>query len=265
MTVSSRTLIALAEKDVGQRETTGPNRSPWLDPIQRFVAKLFGWSTDFLIGQPWCGTWGTKKGNEAGFTSADNPWHPSCESMWVKATANGTLTSHPQPGCAIVWRGIHTGMVVAIGSSVVHTIEGNSGDAVSRRVRPLTGTHRYVVPKTLTQGAPTQTVYYLEDLKAQYTVLGPWRTKVMRDRAYKRLKPARKRVATCLTTGDGRYVIRVGQARHYGPWTVKASRDNAQAVLEKRLARRLRRYSKTRRLDTTTPVGGTAEDLGKTD
>lgn len=265
MSVSSSTLIALAERDVGQRETTGPNRSPWLDPIQRFIAKLFGWSPNFLIGQPWCGTWGAKKGDEGGYTTADNPWHPSCESMWVKASANGTLTATPMPGAAIVWRGVHTGMVVAVSGQVVHTIEGNSEDAVTRRVRALAGTHRYIVPKTLTQAAPRQTIWWLENPKPKRQIYGPWRARRSAEKSYRKLTPARQRRADVLRTGDGRWVLRVGQPRHYGPWVTQTAAKNAQAMLEKSLGRGLRRFTRTRPLPAgAIPTGGVVDDLGKT-
>ena len=41
--------LAAARADIGQRETLGPNDSPW---IRRMLAKL---GATWLLGQPWCG------------------------------------------------------------------------------------------------------------------------------------------------------------------------------------------------------------------
>ncbi len=137
MSISAQTIISLAEADVGQRETAGANRSPWLDPLQDRVSTAHGWAAPWLRGQPWCGTWAYDVLRRAGVAHADNPAHPSTETMWVRAQAAGTLTTRPVPGCLIIWRGIHTGIVIAVDTAagVVHTVEGNSGDAVTRRVR----------------------------------------------------------------------------------------------------------------------------------
>jgi hypothetical protein len=266
MRINATTIITIAEQDIGQEETAGANRSPWLDPIQRRVSEAHGWAEDFLIGQPWCGTWLWDVYRRAGFPASDNPGHPSTETMWARATAAGTLTDTPVPGAAIVWRGVHTGLVVAVDAAagVVHTIEGNSSDGVRRRVRALRGNHRYIVPKGLTQAPPTRIEYWLEDLRAQYRVVGPWRTKVMRDRQLKALAPAVRRDASPVTTGDGRYAIRIGQARHIGPWSSEAARKKAQPIWEARRGRRLRAWNKTRRVPAATRPAGAPEALGRT-
>lgn len=268
VSVSAGRVIELAEGDVGQSETAGANRSPWLDPIQKRVSQAHGWAPGFLVGQPWCGTWGYDVLSRAGVPHGDNPFHPSCETMWQRATANGRLSTVPTVGGAILWRGTHTGIVVAVDAAagIVHTIEGNSGDAVSRRVRALSGTHRFVSVAGVVQGPVERTVteFWLEDLKAQYQVLGPWRVQAWRDRAYRDMKPARKRVASRVTTGDGLFAIRVGDTRHIGPWATDASRRKAQAIWEKRLGRRLRAYNKTRRVSASPLAAGPVDALGKT-
>lgn len=266
MSISAQAIIELAEADLGRSETTGANRSPWLDPIQRRVSAAHGWSPEWLVGQPWCGTWLWHIYDRAGLARSLNPAHPSCETMWVRAQQAGALTSTPQPGDAILWRGVHTGLVVAVGNGVVHTIEGNSSDAVRRRVRAISGTHRFVRPAGVVQGAVERTVteYWLEDLRPGNTVLGPWRVKAWRDRAYRDLRPERKRISTPVTTGKGLHAIRVGPPRHYGPWATDASRRKAQGVLEKRLGRRLRAHNRTRRAAASALPAGAPEALGKT-
>lgn len=259
MSVSSSTVIGIAERDVGVTESPpGSNRGKRIDEMAA------NWGT-WMLGQPWCGSALHDWYKRAGFPIAANPGHPSTQVMWDRARANGTLTSTPVPGCAIVWEGIHTGLVVAVGDDVVHTIEGNSSDGVRRRVRPRNGTHRYIVPKGLTQAAPRQTTWWLEDPRAKRTIYGPWREKASAERAYRNLTAARKRRAAVLRTGDGRWVLRVGQARHRGPWLTQAAAKNAQKKLEASLGRGLRRYTKTRPLPKgVIPTGGVIDDLGKT-
>lgn len=260
MSVSSATVVAVAERDIGVTESPpGSNRGKRIDEMAR------NWGT-WMYGQPWCGSALYDWYKRAGFPIADNPGHPSTQTMWDRARANGTLTSTPVPGCAIVWEGIHTGLVVAVGDDVVHTIEGNSSDGVRRRVRPRNGTHRYIVPKGLTQAAAVQTTWWLEDPKAKYEIKGPWRKQASAENAYRSLKPARRRRATVLKAGGGKgWVLHIGQRRHRGPWLTQAAAKNAQGKLEATLGRRLRRYTKTRPMPTgATPIGGVIDDLGKT-
>ncbi|MEQ8834261.1 MAG: hypothetical protein RIB67_07425 [Miltoncostaeaceae bacterium] len=273
MPVHASTIADLAAADVGRAEQPlGSNRGPWLDPIQRRVSAAHGWAATFLLGQPWCGTWGYDVQDRAGMPDPDNPSHPSTEQMWLDATARGTLTDRPVPGAMIVWRGIHTGIVVAVdeAAGVVHTIEGNSSDRVSRRVRPIRGTHRYIVPAGLTQAAPVQTLYWLEDPGAKFRVWGPWLRKRSAEKTLAGLPPARRARAEILRTGPGRlgirrWVIREGQPRHYGPGLSEAWREAARPVLEERLGRRLRPYNTRRPMPSgaSTPAGA-AQALGKT-
>lgn len=259
MSVSSSTVIVIAERDVGVVESPmGSNRGKRIDEMAA------NWGT-WMLGQPWCGSALYDWFKRAGFSVSDNPAHPSTQTMWDRAVANGTLTDDPVPGAAIIWEGIHTGLVVAVGDDVVHTIEGNSSDGVRRRVRPRQGTHRYIVPRGLTQAAPRQTTWWLEDPRAKYEIKGPWRKKASAEKAKRSLTPARQRVAQVLRTGDGKWVLRIGQLRHRGPWLTQAAAKNAQEKLEKALGRGLRRYTKTRRLPAgSIPTGGVVDDLGKT-
>lgn len=259
MSVSSATVVAVAERDIGVTESPpGSNRGERIDEMAR------NWGT-WMYGRPWCGSALYDWYKRAGFPIADNPGHPSTQTMWDRAKANGTLTSTPVPGAAIVWEGIHTGLVVAVGDGVVHTIEGNSGDAVTRRVRPYSGTHRYIVPVGLTQGRAMQTTWWLEDPRAKYTLYGPWKAKASAEHTKKSLTAGRRRRADVLRTGDGKWVLRIGQPRNRGPWLTQTAAKNAQAKLEKSIGRGLRRYTKTRPLPAgAIPTGGVVDDLGKT-
>lgn len=273
MPISSSTIVTLATADVGRAEQPlGSNRGPWLDPIQRRVSAAHGWAESFLLGQPWCGTWGYDVLDRADMPASVNPSHPSTEQMWVEAEANGTLTARPVPGCMIVWRGIHTGIVVAVdeAAGVVHTIEGNSSDQVARRVRPIRGAHRYIVPAGLTQAAPTQTLHWLEDPGAKFRIWGPWLLRRSTEKTLAGLPAARRKRAEILQTGPGRlgirrYVIREGQPRQYGPGLGPEWWETAQPVLERRLGRRLRRYTTTRPQPAgVTITAGAPEALGRT-
>lgn len=263
--MDARKIITLAERDVGRREDPGrPNRSAWLDPIQRRVSVAHRWDPGHLLGQPWCGTWLWDIFERVGHPT--DLAHPSTAVMWARAQERGRVVADPLPGDIIIWPGIHTGLVVAVdhAAGVAHTIEGNSGDAVTRRVRAIRGSHSYIrVPGGL-QGALVQTVWGLEDLRARPRVHGPWRARRSAERALAGMRPDRRRVSAVLRTGDGRFVVREGSPRNYGPWVSQAGRDAAQATLERRLGRRLRRWRRTRRVPPATTTASAPEALGKT-
>lgn len=263
MRISDRRIVARAEQDAGRTEQPlGSNRGPWLDTVQRAASEAHGWG-DWLLGQPWCGTWAWYVYDSLGVPEADNPAHPSTEEMWQKAIRKGTLTTTPIVGGPIVWRGIHTGIVVAVGPDVVHTIEGNSSDMVARRIRPRNGTHRYIAPTWIVQGT-VRTEYWLEDLKANPRVWGPWKRLAQARRALAGMPPARRNRSVIVQPGGGGYAIREGSPKRYGPWAAEASRKNAQAALEKRLGRRLRPFNKTITTGATAAATGTATGLEKT-
>lgn len=114
-----------ARADIGQRETLGPNDSPW---IRRMLEKL---GAKWLLGQPWCG------GACAAWMQAAGVALPR---HWYRAKAWadwGQPLEHPAHGCVVVFErqgGGHVGLVV--GEDVDHNLlvlGGNQGDAVNVR------------------------------------------------------------------------------------------------------------------------------------
>lgn len=72
--------------------------------------------------------------------SGGSPWGhiASVRGIHDWAAQNGRLTNEPRPGDVILLRGVrgnlgHTGFVEKIENGYVHTIEGNTGNAVQRR------------------------------------------------------------------------------------------------------------------------------------
>lgn len=245
MTLGQR-IIEIATGELGVREEPpGSNRGP----VEKYQE---GWGLG--TGWPWCGGFVAWVWRQAGVDT--DLAHPATAVMCQRAEAQGRL-GPPRPGAAIIWCGTHTGVVTHVGDGVVHTIEGNSGDMVTRRVRATTAA-RFIIPPGLDAEPPKPAAYWLEDPAAQPRLVGPWRRERTRDRNLTRLNPAVRATATPVTTGTGRYGIRIGPRRRYGPWATALARDGAQAVLEGRLGRRLRPYR------TGIAVAGAAEDLGKT-
>ena len=89
MSVSSSTVISIAERDEDVVESPeGSNRGKRIDEM---AANWGAW----MLGQPWCGSALYDWYKRAGFKVADNPAHPSTQTMWDRAVANGTLTDAP--------------------------------------------------------------------------------------------------------------------------------------------------------------------------
>lgn len=117
--------LAAARADIGQRETLGPNDSPW---IRRMLQRL---GATWLLGQPWCG------GAVAVWMRADGcniPQH------WYRARAWadwGQRLERAAHGCVVVLSragGGHVGLLVgedAAGRLLL--LGGNQGDAVNVR------------------------------------------------------------------------------------------------------------------------------------
>ena len=117
--------LAIARADIGQRETLGPNDSPWI----RNMLKTLG--ATWLLGQPWCG------GAVAEWMRAADCAIPR---HWYRARAWadwGQALTRPAHGCVAVFSrtgGGHVGLVVGedhAGRLLV--LGGNQGDAVNVR------------------------------------------------------------------------------------------------------------------------------------
>jgi uncharacterized protein (TIGR02594 family) len=122
------TWLAAAREDIGQRETLGPNDSPW---IRSMLAKL---GATWLLGQPWCGGAVAKWVSDAGFKPVAKWWQARAWASWGQALA------FPAHGCVVVFTrtgGGHVGFVMgedAAGNLLV--LGGNQGDAVNVRAFP---------------------------------------------------------------------------------------------------------------------------------
>lgn len=248
MTPNER-VVATAARYIGVRENPpGSNRGPVIDKWQRY------WN---MIGQPWCGMACSVWLREADVTDVSHP------STWVivqQARQKGWVTTRPVPGALIVWPeqgGRHVEMLVSEASpGVWHCIGGNVGNEVRRTVRALTGCTLVVSPELRHAKSRLTRAYFLEDTAVRPSYYGPWRTKAMRERAIARLSPAKRKLARRVRDGKG-YGFTIGR-RVYGPWLDSQGRDAAQRVLEQRLGRALRRFSRGR------PATGSAvaESLG---
>ena len=244
--------VEVATREVGVAEDPpGSNRGPRVQTYQA-ATTLAG------TGWPWCAAfvqwvW-TQAGVETDCCSA------STEAMWLMGRAKGWLSDTPLPGCAILWRGVHTGIVVAVGDGVVETVEGNSGDQVARRTRAIGQGETYLIPPSIRSTAgQVGRVYWLEDTGARPRLVGPWRTRAWAEARLRRIRPGLQ--PRLQATTKGRWVILTGPRRRYGPWATPQQRDRAAAVLEKRLGHPLRPYSTP---TLAGPVGGAAEAIGKT-
>lgn len=249
-------VVDLAVRDIGIEERPLGSNSDGGGPIDK-LQHPWSMGAGTRIGpQPWCAMWVAKIWKQAGVSR--DACSPSTAVMVAVARRLGWL-GEPTPGAAITWPGTHTGLLVApAGGGLWHTIEGNTGDGVRRRVRSLQGAV-VIVPPELAGGAglPPR-LLYLEDVKAVPRFYGPWRSRGNRERVISKLPAGQRQRARRVRDRRG-YGFWVGPRRVYGPWHTTEARDNAQAVLENRLGRRLRRFTKP------TPVSaGAAEALGKT-
>lgn len=137
-TEARQKLIRWAEAQIGTREDAN-NYTRYAGGME----KLYGWDVQ---NQPWCDIF-----VDAGFVEcfglalamAMTYQFPGCAGAACRYSAQyyknaGAWTSSPQPGDQIflyVDGGInHTGIVTAVESGRVYTVEGNSSDMVARRV-----------------------------------------------------------------------------------------------------------------------------------
>lgn len=115
--------LAVARRDIGQRETLAPNDSPWL---RRMWAKLSG---SWLLGQPWCG------GAVASWMQSQGIKYPKDYYRAMSWLDWGIEIDRPEPGAVAVFRrqgGGHVALVVGQDQrGRILCLGGNQGDAVS--------------------------------------------------------------------------------------------------------------------------------------
>jgi hypothetical protein len=124
-------IVRAAEAEVGQTEQPpGSNDSPRIATYRTAVAGsgVGPWCAQFVS---WCASQaGTPLGEAGqGFQSV------SAIADWAQRTGHWQPAgATPQPGDLIVWGGEHVGLVESVDpDGTIHTIEGNSSNAVSKR------------------------------------------------------------------------------------------------------------------------------------
>jgi CHAP domain-containing protein len=124
-------IVQAAEGEVGQAEQPpGSNDSPRIATYRTAVAGagVGPWCAQFVS---WCAKQAGAPLGEAGqgFQSV------SAIADWAQRTGRWQPAgSAPQPGDLIVWGGEHVGLVESVDpDGSIHTIEGNSSNAVSKR------------------------------------------------------------------------------------------------------------------------------------
>jgi hypothetical protein len=264
MSTLAERILRAAEGEVGVTEDPiGSNRGRRVEAYQA-ATHLAG------SGWAWCGSFVCWVWQRAGLERelAQRIASPSTALMCQVARGEGLICS-PRPGAAVAWCGTHVELLHSpMGGDVWRTIGGNTGDAVRYRTRSLAGALVYGPPglDDLGAPAPAEPLYFLEDVHAEYRVVGPWDERPWADARWRDLRPDVRRRAKIVATGEGRFALRIGQPRHYGPWrgpAGKAIRDErVRPTLEGRLQRKLRPY-RTERMPAA-PLAA-AEALGKTD
>lgn len=250
MTLNER-VVATAARYVGVREKPLGSNDDGGGPITKWEAH---WGMRY---EPWCGMACSAWLREAGVTDVS---HPATSVICSQGKAKGWTTNTPVPGALIVWCGTHVEMLVSqVSPGVWNTIGGNTGDQVARRVRSLAGATIVVSPELRNNKPVVQREFYLEDPAVKPTLYGPWPTKAGRDRKIASLRPALRPQARKVKVGR-KYGFTLGR-RVYGPWLDEASRNDARKVLERRLGRTLRPFSRVVQAQGTPAA---AEALGKT-
>ena len=128
-----------ARKDIGQRETLGPNDSPF---IRAMLKRL---KLSWLLGQPWCGTIMADWLTRTGYTV------PAKAFRALAWTDYGIRCPGPAQGAiAVLTRkgGGHVGIVTGVtrNGSHVRLLGGNQGDAVKEAWFPADRITAYRLP-----------------------------------------------------------------------------------------------------------------------
>jgi hypothetical protein len=121
-------MVQAAAAEVGQSEQPpGSNNSP---RIAEYRAATAGSG----VG-PWCAYFTSWAARQAGVPLGEQgQGFGAVSAVWDWGQRTGRATSQAAPGELIVWGSRHIGIVESVDpNGTIHTIEGNSSDAVSRR------------------------------------------------------------------------------------------------------------------------------------
>ena len=121
-------MVQAAAAEVGQTEQPpGSNDSPR-------IAEYRSATAGSGVG-PWCAYFASWAARQAGIPLGEQgQGFGGVSAVWDWAQRTGRTTSQPAPGELVVWGSRHIGIVESVDpNGTIHTIEGNSSDAVSRR------------------------------------------------------------------------------------------------------------------------------------
>jgi hypothetical protein len=262
MTTLADRIVAVCTAEIGVAEVPlGSNTGPRVLEYQASTS----YAKTQRTGWPWCDAF-YKWVQDQAAPGKPNAGSASTAVSCQIARQNGWLTTTPKVGCGIIWCGTHVGIVVGIGDGVVYTIEGNSGDKVTPHTRAIAGA-QFIVPDWLDEVVKPPRLYWIYDPGASYVIRGPWAKLKSAEKQKACLKEALQRRATVLRTGDGKYVLRIGEPPRRGPFLDPAKRDDVLERLEKTLGRKLVPRSTVSKENPATAAplpAGSAEGLGKT-
>jgi hypothetical protein len=128
---AGQAIVDIARREVGVREQPpGSQDSPRIAQYRQATAGS-------AVG-PWCAYFTSWAARQAGVPLGDSgQGFGAVSGVWAWAERSGKAVpagSRPSPGDLIVWGSRHIGIVESVdGDGTIHTIEGNSSDAVSRR------------------------------------------------------------------------------------------------------------------------------------
>lgn len=154
-------------------ESWGTNYGPDVARYQRVtMAFRVAWCVSFFQYCLWKNGLGPVADRTAGV------WY-----LWGYARTHGWATQHPQPGFGCILPGLnrsgHMGIVESVEGSLVHTIEGNSGNTVQKHTRSITEFIGFVdypakdaVPPK--KKPPLFQVVVGDGPKAHVVAIGPW-------------------------------------------------------------------------------------------
>lgn len=132
--------LKLALSHVGEREATGNNDGAFVDAIEKPFGERHA---------AWCAMYATSMikfaAQALGIKTLLHASESSTE-IYHQAKEKALLLDHPVPGCIGLLKGNggtpgkdhhHTFLVVSVDGSLVHSVDGNWGNAVSRPVHKI--------------------------------------------------------------------------------------------------------------------------------
>jgi len=214
-------------------------------------------------GWPWCGAFCRFVFRVLADCPDDGLTSASTAVTAARARSKGAVISRPRVGALILWPGVHVGIIVEVlPGGLVRSVEGNSADRVSMRTRrPGDGGSIIVAPAVIRneKEPPAPRRYYIERLDIPpRRLVGPWRTRTMRERAIRRLSPVEQRRVRRIRWKGG-YAMEIGPHRVVGPWADKNARANVARKLTAN-GERVRVFSRPAVRSTS----GAVDALGKT-